>query len=198
MLGARQIEEAAPSMEQEGMDPDAAVSPEEQADYEMVVKNATALIYGNGSPEEPVPAVLNVLAGKMPEVGTELFAEAEPPLANSPVDNLAAAAAMAALMLDASAQEKGKEVSNDVLFHAFGGEIVPMLAEDAEEAGLHAYTDEEIEGAFYRALDLFRVSSPRVDPDALGEEFAVIANADANGQLEQVLPGIGERMGQAG
>jgi hypothetical protein len=40
-----------------------------------------------------------------------------------------------------------------------------------------------------RAMDLYRVSSPRVDPQALPAEFEQIIAADREGNIDKVLPG---------
>lgn len=118
-----------------------------------------------------------------------MFEGTEPPLSGNPVDNLAVASVLLTMFLDSSAASSGKEIPNDVLYHA-GVELVEELGEVAGAAGIHDYSEQELEGAFYRALDLFRIASPRVDTDALGQEFAEIANADKAGTLDQMLPGI--------
>jgi hypothetical protein len=94
--------------------------------------------------------------------------------------------------LDASAKEAGQPISDDVLYHA-GSEIVGMLAEVAEAANIHNYSDDEIQGAFYQALDQYRPIAEemgRTDDATLKSQFGQILDADAQGQLGQVLPGI--------
>jgi hypothetical protein len=165
-------------------------TPEEQAQYELVVKNARQIIYGQRTQDNPVPVILAMLAGDAPPEIASVFEGAEPPLSDNPVDNLASAACFTALMVDASAQEAGMQLPDDVLFHAFFEEIVPQLVQDAEEAGLHEFAQEEIDGAFYRGLDLFRTTSPRVDEDNLRAEFDQIVAADKQGGIDQILPGM--------
>lgn len=164
-----------------------APTPEEQAQYDAFVKNAYEVIYNQNNEVEPV--FLQHLQGEMDQETAQMFEGAEPPLSGNPVDNLAVASVLLTMFLDSSAASAGKEIPNDVLYHA-GVEIVEEMGEVAGAAGIHDYSEKELEGAFYRALDLFRIASPRVDTDALGQEFAEIANADKAGTLDQMLPGI--------
>jgi hypothetical protein len=57
--------------------------------------------------------------------------------------------------LDASAKEAGQQIPDDILYHA-GSEIVGMLAEVAEAANIHNYSEDEIQGAFFQAVDQYR------------------------------------------
>ena len=163
------------------------VTPEEQAEYDAFIRNAHEVIYDQNN--EVSPVFIQHLKGEMDEQTAQMFAGVEPPLSGNPVDNLAVASVLLTMFLDSSAAQAGKDIPNDILYHA-GVELVEEMAEVADAAGIHDYSEKELEGGFYRALDLFRTASPRVDKDALGEEFAEIANADKNGTLEQMLPGI--------
>ena len=77
-----------------------------------------------------------------------------------------------------------------------GQEILEQLADIAEAANIHDFQEEELEGAFYRATDLYRISSSRVDPESLSQEFGQVQQADQQGTLGQLLPGIEQRMQQ--
>ena len=170
------------------------VTPEEQAMYDTVVKNAQQIIYTDDGQVSPV--ILSHLAGEFEPETMQMFEGAEPPVSKNPVDNLAVTAVALVLFLDANATSSGVDVPDYVLYHA-GNEILEDLADVAQAGKIHDYSEDELEGAFYRALDLFRISSPRVNSEQLGEEFATIANADKSGQLGQLLPGLGDRMKEA-
>jgi hypothetical protein len=97
--------------------------------------------------------------------------------------------------LDASAKEAGAPIADDVLYHA-GSEIVGMLAEISEAAKIHDYSEEEIQGAFYQAVDLYRPiaeADGRTDDKTLKSQFGDILNADSQGQLGQLLPGVDQQ-----
>jgi hypothetical protein len=188
---------APPPAQQQGGDMEGEasnVTPEEQAQYDQFVNNALEIIYPQQSQGQPSPAIMQGLAGQMDPQVAEMFAQADPPVGNSPIDNLAATGVSLVLMVEASAAQANAAISDDVLYHA-GADILAELAEVAEAAKIHEYPDAEMESALYRALDLYRVSSPRVDPERLKQEFGQIVEADKAGQLDQLLPGIGQRMG---
>lgn len=170
------------------------VSPEEQAQYDKFMNNALEIIFPQGEEAQVSEAVLNDLSGKPDPEAAQLFAEAQPPLEQSPIDNLASSTVQIVLMLEGSAQQSGAEIADDVVFHA-GKDILEHLAEVAEAAGIYDYQEEEMEGAFFRALDLYRISSPRVDQQALTQEFQQIQRADQDGSLSQLLPGIDQVAG---
>lgn len=181
---------AAPGGEDEGSN----VSPEEQAQYDKFMTNALEIIYPQGEEAQVSEAVLNDLSGKPDPEAAQLFAEADPPVEASAIDNLASSTVQIVLMLEGSAQEAGADIADDVVFHA-GKDILEELAEVAEAAGIYDYDEKEMEGAFYRALDLYRISSPRVDQQALSQEFQQIQRADQDGSLAQLLPGIDQVAG---
>lgn len=197
MLGSQQAamgSGAQPEIERVGTgEGQEAATPEEQAIYDQFIENARQTIFeddGSGI-REPI---LKSLSGDIAPDILAMFEAVDPPLQQTPVEHLAVTAVTLTLYLDASAQDAGKDIPNDVLYAAGAG-VVEDLAEAAEAAGIHDFSDDEMEGAWYRAVDMFRTVSPRADPDALGEEFAEIANADAEGRLGDLLPGINEKMG---
>lgn len=158
-------------------------SPEEQAIYEQVMRNAAKVIAPAGEGEPTISeSVLKSLKGS-----------------DNPVMNLATTASMLVRTLMKSAQANGMQIPNDVLFHA-GADIVGLLAEVADVAKIHQYSDEDVERAFYLGLDMYRQAGTEegdVDPEALKQEFGMIREADQSGNLEQVLPGISQRMKEA-
>lgn len=175
------------------------VTPEEQAMYDQFVGNAEQIIFPDGEDGQPTasPMILAQLRGEFDPEAMEAFAAAEPPLAQSPTDSLAGTAVMLVLVLENSMAASGMQIDPDtldtVIFHA-GAEILQGLGEVAEAADIHAYTEEELEAALYRALDLYRISSGRIDQDALKQQFGQIVEADKAGTLGQLLPGIEQRM----
>lgn len=196
MLGSMQAEPAAaPEAPPADGDLGSNVTPEEQAMYDKVVGNAHEIIYGPDNNVEPT--ILAHLKGEFGGEAAQIFEAVDPPLQNSPVDNVAASAVMLALFLDGNAEQAEIHIPDEVLFAA-GQEIVEEMVTVAEAAAIHEFSEEEVEGAWYRALDLFRQASPRVDADALGEEFAQIANADKQGQIGQLLPGLPQQQAQGG
>lgn len=147
------------------------VSPEEQAQYEQFVLTAVNFI---GQPEV-TPAIVQRLQA------TE-----------DPVSNLANAALMVVKRVEDAAAKKGEQINPDVLLH--GGEaVVSEIADFAAEVGLVDFTQEQIDGAFYQAVDQYREMAQRegrIDQQAVKADFDQIVAADQNGALEQVLPGI--------
>ena len=153
--------EAAPEGEQ--------ATPEEQAQYELFVGQCLKLIYGGGKVNQ---AVLDRLkTGK-------------------PVQALAAAATVIVDRVFTSAKENGKDFAADILLHA-GKEILQDLAELAQKSGIHDYTQDELDGAFYAAVDQFRADHQgMIDQNAAKGELQQLQQADQQGKLGQMLPGI--------
>lgn len=185
-----------PRSPNEGGEEQSNVTPEEQAQYDQFVNNAIEVIYPQG--EQGMSSVVQEnLQGQFDPKVMEYFATADPPLnPQSPTDALAAASVLVVLYLEASAEQAGKPIPDEIVYNG-GAEVVEVLADDGEKMGLFALSDEQVEGAFYRAVDLYRISSPRVDPQALAQEFNEIVAADEAGQLEQALPGIGQQRAAA-
>jgi hypothetical protein len=159
------------------------------------VLGARDLIYPDDDAGEPqvAPAILSHLRGEMDPDVAAMFQSAEPPLSPNPIDNLASATVALVLFVEASSAQAGQQIDDAVIMHG-GAEILGDLADVADAAKIHDYTPDELEGATYRAFDLYRTTSGRVDQAALEQEFAQIAAADAAGDIESVLPGIGQRM----
>lgn len=165
------------------------VTPEEQAQYDKFVDNGLEIIYPAETEGQPSPAILEGLSGQINPQIAEMMSGAEPPISNNPIDNLASTAVSVVLMLEASAAQSNAQISDDVIFHG-GREILEECGNVSDAAGIHDYSEQELESSFYRALDIYRVSSPRIDPETLSQEFGAIEQADKSGQLGQLLPGI--------
>ena len=149
------------------------VTQEDQALYTAFVENGLRLIY---SPET-MPDVLNTLQGD-----------------SDPVDGLANAAVMVVRMLEESAQQNGQQIDGDIVLQG-GTELLEDMANLSEQAGIHEFTDEEVEGAFYRAMDLYRFFKQQeggVDQSEAQREWAQVQAASEQGQLESMLPGASD------
>jgi hypothetical protein len=165
-------------------------SPEEQAAYDKFVNNALEVIYPANAQGQMSPAIVSHLQGKFEPQLQQLFAQADPPLDTSKtVDNIGATACLVAMALDASAQQAGHQVPDEIMYHG-GAEIVQVLANDGEHFAGFQIDDQGVEQSFYRAVDLFRQLSPRVDQNQLADEFAKLNQADKEGRLGKVLPGL--------
>lgn len=162
-------------------------SPEEQAAYEQFVKNGLELIYPAGEEAAVAPQIIADLKGEFSPDVAAMFEKAEPALAPGPIDNLAVTTVTVILMLEGSAAEAGKPINHEIEYAA-GSEIMGELATVAQAAGIHDYSDKEMEGAWYRGVDLWRVSSPAADQEALSQEFGQVVQADREGRLGEVLP----------
>lgn len=175
----------------EGEDPNSnTVTPEEQAEYDQFVNNALEVIYPQGERGQMGKAVQAHLQGQYEPEIQQMLEQVEPPInPQSPIDNIAATAALIVVYLEGTAQDAGKQLDDSVVYHA-GSEIVQVLANDGEEAGFFNVEDKDIENAFYRAVDLYRYISPRADQASLSGEFEQIAQADKAGQLDSILPGV--------
>jgi hypothetical protein len=164
----------------EDAEPEGNVTPEEQAMYEQVVNNALEIMYP-ANEDALAPTIAAALAGS-----------------DNPIMNLATTAVSVAKGLVDSAKKAGTKIPGEILYHA-GVAIVEELAEAAEAFKIHVYSEEDIEQAFYQALDMFRsagMETGDVDGEVLKSEFEQIKQADAEGRLGEVLPGIEERMAQ--
>lgn len=159
------------------------VTPEEQAEYEQVVLNAERIIYPEGDDTPPVSD--KIVAGL---TGTD-----------KPVLNLATTAVTLIRGLDQSARAAGKPISEDVMFHA-GADIMGDIADAAKAMKIYDYDEEEVEQAFYLGLDMYRTAAAEegtLDVEGLKEGWQQLVEADRSGNLESVMPGIGDRIKDA-
>lgn len=165
------------------------VSPEEQAAYDQFVNNALEIIYPADQRGQMSKSVVAHLQGKFEPQLQQMLAQVQPQVdPGNPVDTIGATAALIGLFLDASAHQAGKDIPDEVIFHA-GREVVEVLGNDGEKFAGFNLDDKQIEQAFYRAADIFRQVSPRADQQQLAGEFEQIVQADKDGQLQQVMPG---------
>lgn len=181
MAGLKPTASAAPppgAMDEQGEGEQPNVTPEEQAAYDRFVDNGMQVIY---SPQT-FPKILDRMK-QAPE----------------PVEGLAAVGVMVVTRLKQSAEKAGQQISPDVMYQG-GVELLEDLAELAEKAGIHSFTEDEIEGALYRALDMFReANADSIDKGAVEQDWAALVQADQSGELDQAMPGLKEHFaGQGG
>lgn len=164
-----------------------AATPEEQAIYDRFVTTVMGVIYPEG-PEQVSPAIMQNLQGQFDERAQGMFAEAQPPVQQTPTDSIAQTGVLLTIAVESAMERSGQQIPDDVVFHA-GAEVMEMLVELAEAAGIVELSEEEMQAVLLRAMDLYRIASPRVDPEALSAEFGQIVEADKAGQIDKVLPG---------
>lgn len=169
-------------------DDESGVTPEEQAQYDEFVTRASELIHG-GEKEEVLPEILESLrSGASTPPSTEDQTVPEGP-ANGPILALANTAVQICQKLDVDAAEANEPWSDDVLFQG-AVEVIEMLGEIAEAANIHVYSEEDLQGAFYQAVDLYRpiaIEMGRTDEETLKGQFAEIEEAGKDGRLDQVM-----------
>ncbi len=182
-------------------DDESGVTPEEQAQYDDFVGKASDLIHG-GDKEEVLPEILESLrGGQQPKADDPDMAEAPANAApvegeaptNGPILALANTAVQICQKLDVDSAEAGTPWTDDVLFQG-AVEVIEMLGEIAEAANIHVYSEEDLEGAFYQAVDLYRpiaIEMGRTTDEDLKGQFAEIEEAGKDGRLDKVMAEAG-------
>lgn len=172
---------------QPGGSPGEPASPEEQALYEDLVLRAEAVL----APEQEQISgeILANLKGDFDPQVAQLLAGAEPPIANSPQDSVSATATVMMMAIEAQAEKDGTRYPDEVVQHA-GTDVVELLVAVSEAAGIHDFDEQEMDGMYYRAVDLYRLVSPRADEEALKGHFSTLVQANEAGQMDKVLPGL--------
>ncbi len=149
------------------------VSPEEQTQYNEFVTNAMTLM----NDKKGLKVLLEVIGGD-----------------DNPVEGLANAVVSIIMRVEDSAKQAGTEIGGDVLLQG-GAEILEQAADLAEQAGVHTFTDDELESATYMAMDMYREARQaqgQIDQGKFGEDMSELQAAEADGSLEQQVPGITE------
>lgn len=144
-------------------------TPEEQKQYNDFVNNAQVLAYD----EKTQGVVLDAIMGM-----------------GDPVMGLANTAATIVLQVEQSAESNGVELAEGVVYNA-GAEIVEDLASFVKEAGAHDFTEQEVEAAWFRGIDIYRElksNAGGIDQDKYQADLAQLIKADQAGQLEQTMP----------
>lgn len=210
-LGAPMQQGGAQSQGVQPMQPPSAAggagqaSEQEQAAYEEFASTLTDVLYPSDTPGEVFPQILANLKGDFDPQVLGLFDGVEPPLTSSPQDTVAATSVLITLVVDKkmglleqalAAEDQGggaDDYAPEAVLMEGGKLAVEELIEIAEAASIHDFGEDEVDGAFYRALDLFRVAQEKVNPrvvQSLQRGFEQIRMADEQGQLGKVLPGL--------
>ena len=163
-----------------------APTPEEQAQYDRFEQQLMGVLYTRDDNPQVEPQVIDDLRGNFDPRALAMFEEAQPPVTDSPQDCVATTAVLMTMLIEHTAQE---DFSDDVVMHG-GKAVIEQLIEIAEAAKIHDFDEQDIETVTYRAMDLYRIASPRIDPEALKAEFGKLVEADRAGQLGKVLPGL--------
>lgn len=148
------------------------VTPEEQAEYEDFVDQGFKVIYSGDAFEKIVDRIA---------------AEQDP------VQGLAQVTAAVASRVLSSAKGAGKEISGDAAFHG-GIQLLEDLGENLTKAGVHNYTDKDLERASYLAMDAFREmnqDSGLINQEAVAEDMSLLQQGDASGELAGMMKKLG-------
>jgi hypothetical protein len=148
------------------------VSPEEQAQYTQFVENAMAMMYD----DKMMPTLIQQLK-----------------TGDKPAEALGNAVATIVMRLEDSAKDKGIDLSGDVMFHG-ATEILEQLVELAEAAGVEV-SEEDMESALYIGLDTYRSTRQqqgRLPTDEISQDMQELLQAEQEGTIDQMLPGISE------
>lgn len=151
-------------------------SPEEQELYDRFVSKAFLLVYDKAF----FPKVVDMLAGE-----------------GDPIEGLARVTATVVVRVMKAAKEAGQELGGDVLFHA-AKEIFEDLAELSRRAGIKDYSQDpdSLEGAYFRALDAFRMmleGDGGIDRESAQADLAMLQQMDADGELEGMFRDLAAR-----
>lgn len=155
------------------LDEEGNVTPEEQAAYDQFVTNGMEVMYS----DQVMPQILETIQGS-----------------GNPVEGLGNAVAMLAIYLDDSARESGSEIPGDVKYHG-SVELLEQMAELAEQAGIHQFSEEDLENALYVALDTYRTTQQaagKLPVEELQQDMNELVAAEQTGTIDQILPGISE------
>lgn len=171
-------EDAAPSPDETdaGAEETSNVSPEEQQQYDQFVDKCYEVIYD----EKVIGKVLKSLDAT-----------------DDPKMNLANTIVMVVHFVAQSAMQAGQQISGDVLMQG-GAEVLGDLADLAGRMSIHDYTQEEIDGAAYIAMDMYREkmkADGTLDLEAVKRDAAEIVTADREGRMDDLIPGAEAQFG---
>jgi hypothetical protein len=178
---------------QEGSDGEPA-TPEEQAAYEKMMEALGDVLYPKA---EVNPTVLQQLSGQMGKDEAAIFAKADPPFnPEASGDALAGTAVLLIVTVDsrlgyqkqANAQEDDANPNYAAVLMESAKDLASILAEISQNAGIHDYTEDELNNAWLRGTDLYQQVSPTLDREMLKEKFIDLAVADKQGRLGEVVP----------
>lgn len=148
----------------------ANVTPEEQAEYDQFVANATEIMYD----EQTMPQILQRIHGSP-----------------NKAEAVANVTAMLVMRLEDSARQEGMPIEGDVKFHG-GVNILELLVDLTEAAGIHEFSPEEIEQATLAAMDIYREARQAdgtLPSEEIAEDLDLLVAAEEQGALGELVPG---------
>lgn len=151
------------------------VSPQEQAQYDQFMNNGFSIIYDPKTFPTIVQRIRNAV---------------------DPAEGLAAVVAMVVTFLEKSALEQKVTLSPDVLFQG-GIALGEDLAEILEKAGIHKFSEKELESATYRAMDIYRqhaANTGALDAKQIQQDWSSLVQANNDGTLDKMMPGLKDAM----
>jgi hypothetical protein len=155
---------ASSNEERDGEQPN--VSPEEQAAYDSVVTHAMNMIYGERSFQQVMKMIQS---------------------AGDPAEGVAQAAVMILSRIYESSRKQGQPISDDVMMAA-GEEVIALLFELIEEAGLGEASEDAVFTATARALQLWAETYPdKMDQAGMEQSASALPKEE--------LASIAQRMG---
>jgi hypothetical protein len=175
--------QAPPSNQGKDEDLSANVTPEEQQQYDRFVLDGMILIYEGGKVRQSILDLLD----EDPSDLVAILGDVEELKQFSPVAALAATTVV--LVLELVRRAGDRRPDDSVILHG-GKEMLEELAHLAGEAGIHDYSQNELNRAFLIGMDLWRESASTaglIDIEQLKAEFAEIKTADAQGRLGELF-----------
>lgn len=160
-----------------GFQGEANVSPEEQAAYDQFMDNAFKVIYDDKAAKQ--------ILGRIGQSG-------------NPIEGLATVTVQIVTRLADDARKQGNPVDPAILLHG-GADIMSDIAELAGKAGVHNFTEEEIENSMYVAMDQYgtaEMEKGTLDKEAIKSDFQQMMEADKAGRIDELIPGLTEKANQ--
>jgi hypothetical protein len=157
------------------MDLEPNVTPEEQQEYELFVSKGQELIYGDS-----FDSILERLRAD-----------------EDPVQALANTIVQVVRRLVVSSRDAGKDFAGDLVYQG-GSELIEDLANTMDAAGIHTFTEQELEKTLYVALDLYRdieIEEGELDQEGAQQDWGGLQQANASGSLDNVMNALREQSG---
>jgi len=107
---------------------------------------------------------------------------------------LAQAAVFSVIRVEDSLEQAGGQLNLAMTFEA-GAETLTDIADAMQKAGVYTYSQKEMDAAFLRAVDqyrLIRAKQGRLDPAMFKAKIDQMKQAQADGTLDQQYPGLTE------
>jgi hypothetical protein len=108
------------------------------------------------------------------------------------VQALAQTAVQVVVRVEDSMEQHGHPLNLNMTFEA-GAETVTDLTDAMAKAGVHTYSQQEIDAAFLRAVDMYRLlrqQQGRLDPAVFQQIIQQMKQAQSSGTLDHQFPGL--------